>query len=111
MIQCQTTDQFIAPFLQRHWGGQLFIRPRTKYNPKWKDALCWNLTGFDSILGFLREIRPYLLVKAGYADAVIAYCESRKVNARKSRERRGYTQNEIRLVESTRVNAAAVKVS
>ena len=56
MVQCATTDDFIAPFFKQHWGGQLFVCPRARLNPKWKDALCWNLTGFDNILRFLRDV-------------------------------------------------------
>jgi hypothetical protein len=57
---------------QRRWGGALTIMNRTHARPAWM----WQVSASKGVRA-LREIRPWLRVKAEQADIALAYWDER----------------------------------
>ena len=69
MVQVQMTDEEVVRLLKEQYGGQVCFRPRRLDH--YKDVWRWRVWNNQAI-SCLYEIRPYLIVKARDADAVLA---------------------------------------
>lgn len=107
-VSCGTIDDKITPYLFEHWGGYLLMRP-AKLPGRPTAVLQWGISGFDNLIFFLAAVRPYLTLKADKADLVTLFCQSRRVNYRKRREERGFTEAEVLLFRQVSKSKIDVK--
>ena len=65
-FQIVNTNFDVMHWIKNKFGGLLFVRERSKTNPRWKDSMEWftNVKELDSLLPLLI---PYLIIKKPHA--------------------------------------------
>jgi hypothetical protein len=74
-VTVSNTDKVLLDWLKSNWGGcvnDMYLPSNPKHNVAWK----WIQAKESGIYSFLSTIRPYLLLKATQADAVLKYLKS-----------------------------------
>lgn len=92
--QVEINHKALSSFLQKHFGGSIID---VKGNKR------WILTGYDNISLFLSQVSPYLHIKKKQAELLMAFCRSRKINSKKRKEERSYTDDEINICDELRI--------
>lgn len=59
--------------LQNNYGG--FLYPRKTSQPNRRQSWAWELKTKKTLIPFLRDILPYLVVKRKQAELLLEYCE------------------------------------
>jgi hypothetical protein len=72
VVDVSQVDPRPLEILQKHWRGSLRTRPQP--NPKWKTPTIWTVRSIQAEQ-FLRDIRPYLIVKGEEADVALRFRE------------------------------------
>jgi len=101
-VSVGSTDEIMAPELQRMLGGSLCRKPRRN---RWKTTVVWDIWSLPVVRAFCEVIGPRLRVKKRQAEVLAAYCESRMMNRTKR-----YSADEREMVkELRRLNARGKK--
>ena len=68
-ILVANTDVLLLEWLKQQWGGDIALR-KHKNHQNWKPYRCWRIS-HRRALDFLRQIRPYLIIKQAQADLAL----------------------------------------
>ena len=99
-IEIASTNEEIIRWLNNFIGkGFTFWRPR---NGNAKDAFAQHITGMKTIIEFISILYPYLRLKKEVAKQVKIFCISRLKTSKLSREKRGFTENELKIFNKVR---------
>lgn len=90
----------VIEFLQQLVGkGFRVYRPR---DGNANDAYEWQLTGIESIIDFINQLIPYLVLKKKVALKLKEFCLSRNGKMKLPRNKRGFTKKELRIFNEIR---------
>jgi len=71
-VSITNTDKTLLDMIQRRWPSYLPDAPRKRPSPRHKTVWRWRVASRKA-LSFLRDIRPYLFMKADRADLAIKF--------------------------------------
>lgn len=73
------TNLQVLNLLQENYGGTIYrLRSKSERGKGWKSCYVWNL-GVKNLVGFLKAILPYLVVKQQQALLALEFMAARKV--------------------------------
>ena len=100
-ISVTSTKRAIIDYLCKKIGkGFAYWTPR-KGNAN--DAFAFHLTGTKSIIWFIEQLEKDLVLKKKIAQKLKEYCLLRKDKMRLPREKRGYTEKELKILDEIRL--------
>ena len=85
------TSRALLDELQRRHGGTVILQRAKSGCQK---SYIWRVCALNEILHLVRAMRPFLLIKQGHADIMIAYLESR-IGARELNPNAAYSNDNL----------------
>jgi hypothetical protein len=76
VVKLVVTDIATIDFLMGRFGGYRSVR-NFPNNPYYQTAYGWEVKNCQPVIAFLKEVRPWLRIKAQQADVVLEFCEGR----------------------------------
>lgn len=99
-VEVASTNKEIIVWLHKKIGkGFTFWRPRNKNA---KDAYALHITGMETIIPFIDNLYPYLIVKKQVAKELKKFCLSRRGKMQLPLKKRGLTSKEIEMFNQIR---------
>ncbi|MFA5154460.1 MAG: LAGLIDADG family homing endonuclease [Clostridia bacterium] len=99
-IEVTSTNEEIIKWLTGFIGkGFTFYRPK-KGNAN--NAFTQHITSMETIVEFISILYPYLRLKKAVANKVRQFCKSRQKTSILSREKRGFTDKELKIFDEIR---------